>query len=66
MPEKQESPLVINTTSENQVTIGLVTQLSTTANASFDQYVSIFTKRISDKADELFRQPEDHAASQEE
>jgi hypothetical protein len=39
---------------EGTVTVNLVTQVSTTANASFDRYVSDFTKRISDKADELF------------
>jgi hypothetical protein len=36
------------------VTVNLVTQVSTSANASFDKFVSDFTKRISDKADELF------------
>jgi hypothetical protein len=36
-----------------EVTINLVTQVSTTANASFDKYVSFFTKRIGDKAEEL-------------
>jgi len=36
------------------VTINLITQVSTSANASFDKFVSDFTKRISDKADELF------------
>jgi hypothetical protein len=39
------------------VTVKLVTQISTSANASFDKYVSDFTKRISDKADELFGPP---------
>jgi hypothetical protein len=38
----------------NTLTINLVTQLSTTANASFDRFVSDFSKRIDDKANELF------------
>jgi hypothetical protein len=40
------------------VTIDLVTQVSTTANASFDRFVSDFSKRISEKADELFGPPQ--------
>ena len=36
------------------ISVNLVTQVSTSANASFDKFVSDFTKRISDKADELF------------
>jgi hypothetical protein len=39
------------------VTVNLVTQISTSANASFDKYVNDFTKRISRKADELFGLP---------
>jgi len=38
-----------------EVSVALVTSLSTSTNASFDQFVSEFSKRISDKADELFK-----------
>jgi len=37
-----------------EVTVNLVTSVSTTANASFDKFVSVFTRRISDKAAEVF------------
>jgi hypothetical protein len=43
-----------------EVTVNLVTAISTTANASFDKYVSIFTKRISDKAAEVFGENQTH------
>jgi hypothetical protein len=37
-----------------EVTVNLVTSVSTTANVSFDKAVSVFAKRISDKAAEVF------------
>lgn len=37
-----------------EVTINLVNAVSTTSNASFDKFVVEFTKRISDKAAEVF------------
>jgi hypothetical protein len=43
-----------------EVTVNLVTSVSTTANASFDKFVGVFTKRISDKAAEVFG---DHEAT---
>ena len=39
-----------------EITLNLVTAVSTTANASFDKAVSMFTKRINEKAEELFRE----------
>ena len=37
-----------------EVTVSQVTAVSTAANATFDEFVSEFTKRISDKAAEIF------------
>jgi hypothetical protein len=39
-----------------QVTVGLVTAVSTSSNASFDKFVNEFTKRITNKTEEIFGQ----------